>query len=59
MLNITSTYIHNKSHISLTCFYPDLVKVFVYLLTKKIEHTGLRDLLSSCAGPNLDGMRAC
>ena len=26
---------------------------------EKIEHTGLGDLLSSCAGPNLDEMRAC
>ncbi len=29
------------------------------VLTKKIEHTGLGDLLSSCEGPKVDEMRAC
>ncbi len=31
----------------------------VGLLTKKIEHTGLGDPLSSCAGPKIDEIRAC
>jgi hypothetical protein len=26
---------------------------------EKIEHSGLRDLLNSCAGPKIDEMRAC
>ncbi len=43
-------------HVDIKFVVPPGVPICV---DKKIEHTGLGDLLSSCAGPNLDEMEAC